>query len=66
MPIRRLLKNAALGPEEVTTIITAFEGACKALGLMTAMTPLSRWLPRPFSVPPNMARAAPIKFNSAR
>ena len=40
MPIRRLLKDAAFGPEEVTTINTAFEGACKALGLTDRNDPV--------------------------
>ena len=40
MPIRRLLKDAAFGPEEVTTIHTAFEGACKALGLTDRSDPV--------------------------
>ena len=30
----RLLKDAAFGPEEVATINTAFEGACRTLGLV--------------------------------
>ena len=33
-------KDAAFGPEEVTTIITAFEGACKALGLTDRNDPV--------------------------
>jgi hypothetical protein len=33
VPIRRLLKDVAFGPEEVTTISVAFEGACETLEL---------------------------------
>jgi len=40
MPIRRLLKNAAFGPEEVAAISAAFEGACKALGLTDRTNPV--------------------------
>ena len=40
MPIRRLLKNTALGPEEVATVSAAFEGACKALGLTDRNDPV--------------------------
>ena len=41
MPIRRLLKNTALGPEEVVTVSAAFEGACKALGLTDRTNPVA-------------------------
>jgi len=41
MPIRRLLKNTALGPEEVATVSAAFEGACKALGLTDRTNPVA-------------------------
>ena len=40
MPIRRLLKDAAFGPEEIVTITTAFEGACKAIGLTDLNEPI--------------------------
>lgn len=33
MPMNRLPKDAAFGPEEVAVITTALEGACKSLGL---------------------------------
>ncbi len=41
MPIRRLLENTALGPEEVATVSAAFEGACKALGLTDRTNPVA-------------------------
>jgi hypothetical protein len=40
MPIRRLLKDAAYGPDEVATICAAFEGACKTLGLTDRNDPV--------------------------
>lgn len=40
MPIDRLLKDAAFGPEEVTTVNTAFEGACRTLGLTDRNDPV--------------------------
>jgi hypothetical protein len=40
MPINRLLKHAAFGPEEVGTIIAAFEAACETLGLTARIDPV--------------------------
>ena len=40
MPIGRLLKDAAFGPEEIAAITTAFEGACKTLGLTERNDPI--------------------------
>ena len=40
MPINRLLKHAAFGPEEVAPIIAAFEGACGTLGLTDRNDPV--------------------------
>ena len=40
MPIARLLKDAAFGPEDVAIINAAFEGACRTLGLTDRNDPV--------------------------
>ena len=41
MPIIRLLEHEAFGPEDISVITTAFEGALSTLGLVDRTDPLT-------------------------
>ena len=42
MTIHRLLRNTTFGPEEIARLVTAYEGALKALGLRDRSDPITQ------------------------
>lgn len=42
MTIHRLLRNTAFGPEEIARLVTAYEGALRALGLKDRSDPITQ------------------------
>ena len=46
MPIKRYLRDTSFGPEDIEIIVAAFNGSCKALGLVDRSDPLTEMVAR--------------------